>query len=300
MRHARRASRRPRGGPPLRRGRHRRESPRGPAHRDSRPRRTPTRTACAPARPRPRPVDGAFGRVDPGGQPAAAPRARPRADRVTTRSEAPQLNARGASARHDAWAAARPRRRARTAPRAGRGAGSDGPGRRSCRAEDRGEMKRVLPFAPRRGAIATSRPCRSPADEVLGQVPPAEPRAEHRVLGVEVGDAPGARREHGLVGDAGVAPLREDDLHAPRSAPWGSCPCAPRAGGGAHDRDHPDAARAPGARGPARRRAGCATAERRRAVEHARRDRGHDLRVDAQVDRGNSFANAGAEVERGR
>jgi hypothetical protein len=52
-------------------------------------------------------------------------------------------------------------------------------------------------------------------DEVLGEVSPAEAAADEGVLGRDVGDAPGVRREHAVIGGGGIgggAALGEHDL----------------------------------------------------------------------------------------
>src|SRR5439155_19697983 len=49
-------------------------------------------------------------------------------------------------------------------------------------------------------------------DEVLGKVAPPEVATHERVFGVEVGNAPGARRQDAAIGDALLVSLGEDDL----------------------------------------------------------------------------------------
>ncbi|MCC6645209.1 MAG: thrombospondin type 3 repeat-containing protein [Polyangiaceae bacterium] len=155
------------------------------------------------------------------------------------------------------------------------------------RAVHREQAQRVLAVAPRLGAQPHEPP--SPkilADQVRRQVPPAEPGAEQRVLRVQVGDAPRPRREDRLVRDAGHVALREDELHVLGEPRAGHPPrptrqrVARRDDGdeldvgerlgfeAAHDPGRPD------------------DAERRRAGEYARRDRGQRLRVDAELDVG--------------
>ena len=70
-------------------------------------------------------------------------------------------------------------------------------------AVDGGEVEGVLVFAPGSDAdLAKAAVVEVVAHEVLGEVAPAEAGAEQGVLGVEVADAPGARREDGLIGVA--------------------------------------------------------------------------------------------------
>ncbi len=116
---------------------------------------------------------------------------------------------------------------------------------------DRRERSTLV--APRRprpppARITTSfRLWRSSPGQVVGEVPPAEARAEHRVLRVEVGDAPRARREHALVGEPSLVPLREDDLDvksASVSRRNGARVRRASAWRGADDGDHADRRRA--------------------------------------------------------